>query len=83
MAGGAQGGDDLEGRIELGRGGGHGSASIVAPWTPAKKHAWTRRSTLQPAGRPALHFHDSWVGIAGGGLIGNCCPLAEPVKLIK
>ena len=31
-----------------------------------KKQAWTGRSTLQPAGRPALQFHALRVGEAGG-----------------
>jgi len=36
---------------------------------PDKKQSWTGRSTLQPAGRPAIQFHTSWVGNAGGRLL--------------
>ena len=36
---------------------------------PARKEqAWTGRSTLQPAGRPALQIHAPWVGEDGGRL---------------
>src|SRR5271157_453503 len=47
------------------------AACEVVP--PSKKHAWTRRSTLQPAGRPALQFHALWVGEAVGGLLQSGC----------
>jgi len=40
--------------------------SRIVKSCPDKKRAWTRRSTLQPAGRPALQLHSLRVGEAGG-----------------
>jgi hypothetical protein len=46
---------------------------------PDKKPAWTRRSTLQPAGRPALQFHTPWVGEADGRLLRDWMYGLKPV----
>jgi DNA-binding winged helix-turn-helix (wHTH) protein len=57
----------------------------ATPAEPEKKQAWTGRSTLQPAGRPALRFLDARVGEsrqrADTGLRGRI--LASPEELPK